>query len=119
MSFTLPPAGSHYISLSTAKDMTARYRQNLATILNADYVDKEILINAETFNIEDFQSFFTNPNNKGIRIYYGMSSDLKVHAILVGVDADGNDILPASDADDVKILEEGKRCPPYCPPTIL
>jgi hypothetical protein len=47
-----------------------------------------------------------------------MSKDLKVHAILVAANADGEDLLPEPNADIVNplILEDGYRCPPDCPP---
>jgi hypothetical protein len=61
----------------------------------------------------------------GFRIYYGMDADKKVHAMLIAIDINGNDILP-SDAS-VKFVpgssmsggggvagEEAQRCPPTC-----
>jgi len=119
MSYTLPSADSHYITLSQAKEMTARFRSNSTTVLKDDYATIDIIANSETFSIDAFQSFISNPDCKGIRIYSGMDTDLKVHSILVGVDVNGEDILPPVDDDEIKILEEGKRCPPYCPLTLL
>jgi hypothetical protein len=74
----------------------------------------------------------------GVRIYYGMDDTLGLHAIIVGVDAQNRDILPAATTsttlssstlstattteDGVTtdetgiILDEGIRCPPTCPP---
>ncbi len=54
-----------------------------------------------------------------------MSVDLKVHAIIVGVNANNEDILPqatastsanATSGDDDDIIEAGVICPPICPP---
>lgn len=119
MSYTLPLAASHYITLSQAQDMTARFRNSGTTVLKDEYANIDILANSETFSIDAFQSFFSNPDCKGIRVYTGMDTDLKVHSILVGVDINGEDILPPVDDSEIKILEEGKRCPPYCPVTLL
>jgi len=119
MSYTLPSADSHYITLSQAQEMTARFRSNSTTVLKDDYATAGILPNSETFSIDAFQSFFSNPDCKGIRIYSGMDSDLKLHLIAVGVDVNGEDILPTEENSEIRILEEGKRCPPYCPVTLL
>ncbi|MGN6298288.1 MAG: hypothetical protein ACTHM7_15970 [Ginsengibacter sp.] len=51
-----------------------------------------------------------------------MSDDLKVHAVIVGVNSNNEDILPSSVSmltreDDPVILEEATRCPDDCPPS--
>jgi hypothetical protein len=46
--------------------------------------------------------------------------DQRLHAIIVGFDAEGKDILPvggiAMDGTDPIIIENGQACPNYCPP---
>lgn len=116
----------HRISLAKAKDMTLRYRRNRDTILKEEYQDKNLLAICETFTKESFDDFFSNDKCKGIRIYYGMNSDLLVHAIIVGVDDQNRDMLPMGSSSMVKanadgdedppIVEEGHRCPDDCPP---
>ena len=96
--------------------MTKRFRENKEKILNPEF-NVNILPLSETFNKEAFSVFMKNPACVGIRIYYGMSENLDVHAILVGVDAENRDILPGTletvtEAGD--IVEEGQRCPPEC-----
>ena len=56
-----------------------------------------------------------------MRIYYGMSDDLKIHAIGVGVNSKDEDILPtegigAALTTTPVIVEDGSRCPDVCPP---
>jgi hypothetical protein len=112
MPYPMPDPESHSILLSDAKKMISLFRASRETILDTPFQNSNILAHSETFNKDAFKGFLDNDDVKGIRIYYGMSADMKVHAIIVGTDADGNDILP----DKGEILEEGLRCPTYCPP---
>lgn len=51
-----------------------------------------------------------------MRIYYGMKEDLKICAILVGVDAQDRDMVGTfKGGEDDVIVEYGKLCPPFCP----
>lgn len=117
--YYFPVSGSHSISLQEAIDMTTLYRQEKEGILMPGLRGQNILCNSETFNVTDVLSLLNQPGCFGLRIYYGMKNDLKVHAILVGVDETGKDILPNDVQmqldEDVLLLEEGKRCPPLCP----
>jgi len=83
----------HKISLDQAIEMTKRYRENGRTILNAAF-NKNTLALSETFNKEALGVFMNDKNCKGIRIFYGMSEIMEVHAILVGVTDENMDILP-------------------------
>ena len=124
-------ANSHFITLSKAIEMTTRFRENRLTVVKKEYEKADILPICETFNKESFARIFNNPDCKAIRIYYGMSENLQVHAVIVGVDSGNKDILPDSQIntssgkgveqtfdgdDDGDILEEGARCPDECPP---
>ncbi len=125
--FSNLPGLQQSIPLTDAAAMTRRYRENKTLILQPQYAP-EILALCETFNKDGIVALTSNPNAVGIRIYYGMDENLLVHAILVGVDAQGADILPpattvsatrtvtANDDGDDDILENAIRCPPTCPP---
>ena len=116
------PTGSHLIPLNQAIEMTTRYRETKETILAPEYKGQNILSTCETFNKEQFLAYLSKDIVVGFRIYYGMSEDLKIHAIIVGVDKDGGDILPSKTNNlDLKtgegeIFEDGQMCPPICPP---
>jgi hypothetical protein len=117
MPYPMPASESHSISLSVAKKMISSFRSSKETLFDARISKvSDALANCETFNKNAFKSFFDNDDVKGIRIYYGLCAETKIHAIIVGTDADGNDILPDKGGE---ILEEGLRCPTYCPPTSL
>jgi hypothetical protein len=115
------PAGDHRISLATAIAMTSRYRQDRLSIL-ADPTNETILPLSETFNKEAVLRLLNTEDATGIRIYYGMTEDKDIHAILVATDAAGQDILPPSGSvsftgeEEEIILEDALRCPYTCPP---
>lgn len=120
--YTLPPAGAHFITLAEAIRMTGLYRQSREIILAPEYRNSDILCNNETFALADLLSLVNRPGCAGFRIYYGMKENKKVHAILVGTNNSGHDLLPEvmarpaqNDTNDW-ILEDGQRCPPLCPP---
>ncbi len=118
--------GPHQITLERAIEMTTLYRSNRTTIVQTEFEKDSILAICETFDKEAFRWFLDNPDCKSIRIYYGMSANLQVHAIVVGADVEDKDMLPATGLkeekasaaadDDDPILEEAGRCPEDCPP---
>ena len=117
--YSLPNSGTHAISLQEAIDMTTLYRQEKEGILMPAFRGQNVLCNSETFAAADVQALLNQAGCCGLRIYYGMKSALDIHAILVGVNEAGQDILPEAKmittAEEGLILEEGKRCPPLCP----
>lgn len=112
---------SHFITLQEAIAMTSLYRQEMNNILKPAYQDQNILARSEAFDREVFDVLLAKEGCAGLRIYYGMDTQLKVHAIIVAYDANGNDLLPAnnlSSTDDGEdIAERGLRCPDICPGT--
>lgn len=119
----LPPLQSHFISLNQAVEMVNRYSENRENILDTQYRQQNILPLSETFNRGAFDALLEEDDCEGIRIYYGMDANLQIHAIVVGVNAQNEDILPPlaqnitnTVTDNPKIVEEGQRCPDICPP---
>lgn len=118
---TIPEANSHLITLTAAVALTGEWRSNRNSILQTQYQDQDILPLSETFNRADIDVLLAQDGCEAIRIYYGMDTNLKLHAVLVGVNEDNGDILPSqetnpSDLQDI-IVEEGQRCPTICPPS--
>ncbi|MBS1510348.1 MAG: hypothetical protein JST86_05865 [Bacteroidetes bacterium] len=115
------PEQSHFITLTQAVDMTTLYRTNREAILKTAFQGQNILALSETFNRNAFDTLLAEPGCAGLRIYYGMNTDLTVHAIVVAVNSSNEDILPASTsrttiaATDIVIVEESQRCPEHCP----
>jgi len=116
------PVNSHVIPLDQANLMTAIYRENRELILAQQYQGQDILPLSETFNRQAFDRLLSTAGCAGIRIYYGMDSDQRLHAVIVAVNESNEDLLPVSadqstlsETDDPVIIEEGQRCPPICP----
>lgn len=116
---SLPAANSHFISLGTAIEMTALYRSDKEAILATGFQNQNILPNSETFNRDALDTLLAKEGCAGLRIYYGMDENLKVHAIIVAVNEDNEDMLPSGNSlieNGEDIVEEGQRCPDLCPP---
>lgn len=107
-----------FITLAKAIELTTQYRTDKDTILEPKYRGSEIMPVCETFNrsvIEDLLS----QGCVQIRVYFGMSADLKIRLIIVGVNSQGEDMLPSEGPGldtDYYIVEDAIRCPTTCPP---
>lgn len=115
---------NHFISLSQAVEMTTRYRSRKETILEPEYRGKNTLLLAETFTRDAFDALLAEDGCVSIRVYFGMTEDLQVRTIFVGVNKDDEDLLPPIDAGlkvqetttgTNRIVEEGAPCPEFCP----
>ncbi len=110
---------SHFISLQQASEMTKRYRTHRSQITLTEHQGDDLFALSETFERSAIDALLIQPGCTGIRIYYGMDQDLKVHAILVASDEHNADILrsdnSAARADESVIVEMANRCPPLCP----
>ncbi len=107
----------HSIPLKDAVIMNRTYRIMKEIILDPRFQNQDILPVCETFDSTAITDLLGQPGCKALRIYYGMDAENKVHAVLVGVDGEDNDMLPPTDDESgVEILENGARCPLVCPP---
>jgi hypothetical protein len=95
-----PPKQDHRIPLAEAAAMTKRFRDGVAK-------GSEIAL---MFPREVFEQLLKNGKVHGVRCYYARTAaDAKPQMIVVGVDADGNDMLA-----DGEIFDRGFPCPPFC-----
>lgn len=94
---------NHSISLEQAITMTSLYRSAIPAGMPI----------SETFHLASVNTLLSQPGCTALRIYYGKKEDGTIHAILVGVNEKGEDITEGM------LLEEGNRCPPYCPPASI
>ncbi len=115
--------------------MTTLYREQKNQILKPEFAEKGILPQSESFDRKIIDRLLAQGDCVGIRIYFGMSHELQLRAIVVGYNSKNEDILPASEERAAKasttestesteggeegegiIAEEGMLCPPLCPP---
>ncbi len=117
----------HFISLDKAVEMVRLYREKREEILKVEYAGQDTLVYSETFDRAAFDTLLTQPDCTGLRIYYGMDEEFKVHAITVGVNEKNEDLLPSTTEGansgfatqallGGSIVEAGTRCPTDCPP---
>jgi len=109
-----------FISLQEAIEMTTRYRQNKASVIDPAYSGNDILSICDTFNKAAIETLLAKTDCTAIRLYYGMNADLQVRPILVAVNKDNEDMLPPNTEDITTvgddIVDDTVRCPPWCPP---
>lgn len=110
----------HSIKLDDAKKMTKRFREQKDAIMREEHRGKHLIPHCESFDRVAFDKLLQNENCKGVRIYYGMrEGEHQIHAIIVGFDAEGKDLLPvkniAMDGTDPIIIDQGQTCPTNCP----
>lgn len=105
---------SNFITLSEAQNMTARYRSSIDDMLTTAYQGS--LLNCETFDASAIQDLLDQSGCEKFRVYFGMDEDNQVRAIMVGVGANNEDILNGSSS---LIVDNGIRCPNFCPTNLL
>ncbi len=109
-----------FISLQQAIDMTTSYRNQREKMLEPSYRDQGVLPTCETFDKTLVQQVLDQDQCVSFRVYFGMDNNKQVRTILVGVNADGKDILPeksdAAAGEEGLIVDIAARCPPFCPP---
>lgn len=118
MSITSFSAMTHFITLAKAIDLTTQYRNKNEELLKPLYQQKQILPLSETFNREAIEKLLSQPGCEGIRCYYGMDEDNRLHLVLVGANAQNQDMLPSGGVNiqtENAILENSARCPTDCP----
>jgi Na+-transporting NADH:ubiquinone oxidoreductase subunit NqrF len=104
---------NHFITLRAAIALTSSYRAKSEALLDTPYQGNDTLAQAETFDRSAIDKLLQQSDCQGIRIYFGLGNDSKVHSVLVGVNSRNEDILP-EDMDTLsdQIVENGDRTPP-------
>ena len=110
---------SQFISLSEAVAMTTLYRTNREAILDSYYQNQNILPLSESFEREVFDEILSHTGCVGIRVYFGMDENNKVHVIFVGYNSEDEDMVTETNSltEGDEIAERGVRCPDICPPS--
>lgn len=97
--------------MSTAKQWAANYR---ATIKPGE-------TEAHYFGADIIQRLLDEDKSVGIRVYYAIDDKGKKQLLLVGVDTEGNNLLPeegaaaqSTEEGDPVIVDNSSPCPPVC-----
>ena len=90
---------THVISLDEAKQMTHAYQNapQFQGLTVASMIDKEA-----------YQLVIDQPNCVNIRTYFGLNNEEKLTIVIVGVDANGEDMT------DGVLVNRGNDCPNMC-----
>lgn len=88
----------HSISLETASEWTANYRN---TIITGETI-------AHCFGKAAILAILNQEDCVGMRLYYALDEEGTKQIIAVGVDGDGNDLYEGL------LAERSIRCPPSC-----
>ncbi len=114
---------NHYISISDAHDLIARFKANRPGIVRGDFSSADPFTISQTFNDAAVLDLLHQEGCIGLRSYFGMydsetSEDKqgKIVLVLCGVDENGNDLDLAvtSTSTGQIILEDAQHCPPIC-----
>ncbi|GAA4430209.1 hypothetical protein GCM10023188_16600 [Pontibacter saemangeumensis] len=88
------------IPLDEAAAFTANYRRS--------HGDKAETVKAHFFGRDILQKILEQEGCAGIRMYYGLDGSGEKQLVLVGVDADGQDM------EDGLVADRSRVCPPDC-----
>jgi hypothetical protein len=110
ISFMFTGQESDAISLETAKNWTEAHQASGQEGPRAHFFGSAII-----------KQILSQEGCVGIRAYYSLDESGTKQLILVGVTADGNNMLPSSlqlNPDDPNTIADASwPCPTYCPPT--
>jgi hypothetical protein len=112
---TLPPKRTHRISVRSAAALTRRYRKASPASEKTGF-----------FHAQPVRDLLSQPGVVGFRYYHGLDARGSYRLVLVGVDANGADIVRRARQDaasgaktkstpDALVLEDHFPCPPWCP----
>ena len=93
----MPPSRDHRIPLQAAAALTRRFRDAEPGGTRGGMFPRKV-----------FDEILAQAGCEGIRIYFGREADNKAAGILVGVDAEGDDMTAG------ELAEFWFPCPPFC-----
>lgn len=94
----MPPQRDHRIGRAEAAAMTRRFREGAGPKAERGGMFPRAAV----------QALLAQKGCEGLRYYFGRKDDGSSALILVGVDADGNDMSSG------EVLEWSYPCPPFC-----
>lgn len=95
--------------LATAKTLSKKWAENQHT-----YFAQGNEFNAVTISKETVEKILANLNVVDIRIHFGLNEYNEIKPFAVGVDANNNEIIPATAEGSAFVYNFIRPCPPFC-----
>ncbi len=76
-------------------------------------------VRSHYFGSDILNQILAQPGCTGIRVYYAIDNNKEKQLLIIGVDNNGANMLPASSGlvpGDISIMDNSFPCPPFCPP---
>ena len=111
---------NNLIPLEKAKKLTAFFKEERDNLINPGIYSQDVIPFSETFDRRAIDQLLALDGCVGIRIYTGLDEEFKLRLILVGVNDKGQDLIIPDPTEGAGtevglVVEEGARCPPFCP----
>lgn len=100
---------SKFITLDEAKALRRNFKNNRHKLPGT----AEAIPDSETFSKEDIEKLLKQQGCTSLRIHLGMDDKHQLRLLLTASNEKEGDLL---EQNNELVLEEGSRCPPYCPP---
>lgn len=112
MASTTPPrydgSDGGRLDLTMARQWAQNFRNANPNDVRSHYFGRDIL-----------DKILAQPGCIGIRAYYALTDNKEKELLIVGVDQQGNSMLPSSaviQPGENSIMDVSFPCPPFCPP---
>lgn len=96
----------HIITLTKAAEMTERYRRNVPTDGNGNFLQKL----GGSFDKEAIELLIAQPDFDGLKFYFALNENNEMSVVLVAIDDRGDDIIGVNSV----ILDQADLCPSVC-----
>jgi hypothetical protein len=117
MAFEVNP-NDGIVPIDVANEWAKRWQQFVVPFNKERPVDNPYFPKAYLLHRKQIDAILNTPNAVNIRIYFGMDEKMNNHLMMVGVDKEGNDLLPTTSKTEGEgegeVYNLALPCPPTC-----